>query len=378
MASDIPTFPSFKWITDPSTLHEFIASLQPPIPIAIDTEADSLHHYKESVCLIQVTHRQIHFLIDPLHNFSLKELWPAISKHTWVLHGADFDLRMLRRAGALEPLDVFDTLIAAQLLGMPAVSYGALVEQLCGVMLDKKNQKADWSKRPLHASMLEYAVQDTCYLELIAEILRQKLAELGRLEWHQQSCNRVLIASRVLKEVDLENEWRISGSTHLAPMAQAIVKEMWYWREKEAEAIDQPVFKILHNELLLHLAIWAANNLKIPPMGAPGWPRRCPSGRTDRMAEAIERGRQAPPIAPIPRAARPPHSPHFESQLEKLRALRDKIATDLKIDPTFLAPKSTLIELAREPETAPARLIAENRWSPWQAELLKPALLETA
>ena len=376
MSTIPPSPPPFTWITEPQALLAFIESLRTDHPIALDTEADSLHHYRESVCLIQISHQGQHFLVDPLNSFSLNELWPALGRHTWILHGADFDLRMLRRAGAQEPLSIFDTLIGAQLLGISAMSYGALVTQYCNITLDKRNQKADWSRRPLSNSMLEYAVQDTCFLETIAASMTIQLRDAGRLEWHRQSCNRVLCASRILKDTDPENQWRLSGSALMIPEAQAILKELWLWRENEAEQADQPVFKILHNELLLELAVWAARHKKVPPMGAPGWPRRTQDGRIERMAEAIERGRNAEPIPQLPRGPRPVHNREMELRIEKLRVHREQIAAELKLDATLLASKSILLDIARDPVEAPDRLIAELRWCPWQWELLKPALVK--
>jgi ribonuclease D len=365
----------FLWVNTPRALDHFITSLRGYFPLALDTEADSLHHYRESVCLIQVTHAEQHFLLDPLGEFPLDELWPPTSRHTWILHGADFDLRMLRRAGAPEPQAVFDTMLGAQLLGLKAFGYGALVEQFCGITLDKGSQKADWSRRPLSPAMIEYAVQDTQYLEPIAETLGKQLAEKGRLFWHQQSCARVVAVSQILRESDPENEWRLSGSALLAPEAQAIVRELWYWRKREAESVDLPVFKVLHNELLLDLAVWCAQNQRVPPMGAPCWPRRSSPARSERLAEAVERGRRAPPIPRPPRTERPPRDREAEVRMEKIRIHRDAVAAELGLDPTVLAPKSILQEIARQPETAAPTLIAENRWCSWQWELLKPGLV---
>jgi ribonuclease D len=370
----MPRQVEFIWVNTPRALDFFVTNLRGYFPIALDTEADSLHHYRESVCLIQVTHDSRHFLIDPLGDFPLEELWPPTSRHTWILHGADFDLRMLRRAGAPEPQAVFDTMLAAQLLGLKAFGYGALVQQFCGVTLNKGSQKADWSRRPLSLAMIEYAVQDTEYLEPVAEILGAKLDEKNRRTWHEQACARVVEASKSTREVDTENEWRISGSALLSPQALAIVKELWYWREKEAEVVDLPVFKVLHNELLLDLAEWSAANPRVPPMGAPRWPHRSSPARSERLAEAIERGRLAPPVPRPPRGERPPRDKEAEVRMEKLRLHRDTVAADLGLDPTVIAPKSTLQEISRDPEAAAARLIAENRWCPWQWELLKPAL----
>jgi len=364
----------FLWVNTPQALDYFISNLRGYFPIALDTEADSLHHYRESVCLIQVTHDSRHFLIDPLDAFPLGELWPPTSRHTWILHGADFDLRMLRRAGAPEPQAVFDTMLAAQLLGLKAFGYGALVEKFCGITLDKGSQKADWSRRPLSQTMIDYAVQDTEYLEPIAKVLGEQLHDKGRREWHEQSCARVVAASQILREEDPEKEWRISGSALMSPQALAIVKELWYWREKEAESVDLPVFKVLHSELLLDLAAWCAEHPRVSPMGAPRWPQRSSPARAERLIEAIERGRQAPPIPRPPRPARPPRDKDAEVRMEKLRVHRDAIAADLAIDPTVIGPKSILQEIARDPDSAANRLIAENRWCLWQWDLLKPVL----
>jgi ribonuclease D len=364
----------FLWVNTPKALDHFITSLRGYFPLALDTEADSLHHYRESVCLIQVTHAEQHFLIDPLDSFPLGELWPPTSRHTWILHGADFDLRMLRRAGAPEPQAVFDTMLAAQLVGLKAFGYGALVEHFCGITLNKGSQKADWSRRPLSSAMIDYAVQDTQYLEPIAEALGALLDEKGRRAWHEQSCARVVASSRIVREDDPENDWRISGSALLSPQAQAIVRELWHWREKEAEAVDLPVFKVLHSELLLDLAVWCSENPRVPPMGAPCWPRRSSPARSESLIEALERGRHAPPVPRLPRPERPPRDRDAEVRMEKLRVHRDAVAAELGLDPTVIAPKSTLQDVARDPAAAADRLIAEHRWCPWQWELLKPVL----
>jgi ribonuclease D len=365
----------FLWVNTPKALDFFITSLRGYFPLALDTEADSLHHYRENVCLIQVSHAEQHFLIDPLDTFPLDDLWPPTSRHTWILHGADFDLRMLRRAGAPEPQAVFDTMLAAQLLGLKAFGYGALVEQFCGITLNKGSQKADWSRRPLSQVMIDYAVQDTEYLEPIAEALGAQLDAKNRRAWHEQSCARVVAASKIVRESDPENEWRISGSALLSPEALAIVRELWHWREKEAEGVDLPVFKVLHSELLLDLAAWCAANPKIPPMGAPCWPRRSSPARAESLVVAIERGRQSPPVPRLPRAERPARDKAAEARMEKLRLHRDAVAAELGLDPTVIAPKSILQDIARHPETAAPALIAENRWCPWQWELLKAAVL---
>jgi ribonuclease D len=177
-----------------------------------------------------------------------------------------------------------------------------------------------------------------------------------------------------VRESDPETEWRLSGSALFSPEALAILRELWYWREREAETADLPVFKVMHNELMLDLARWCAEHPRVPPMGAPCWPRRSSSGRTERLMEAVDRGRRADPVARLPRAERPQRDRAAEVRMEKVRAHRDKVAHELGLDPTVIAPKSILQDISREPETAAPALIAENRWCPWQWELLQPGL----
>lgn len=362
----------FVWIDSNEQWDELASHLHPNEPIALDTEADSLHHYRESLCLIQITQHGENYLVDPLaQGLDLQPLWDVLAKGNWILQGADYDLRMLRGAGANDPPAVFDTMIAGQLLGHNAFGYAALVEQYFQQKICKKNQTADWSRRPLSKSMLDYAVQDTFYLEALENEMIRELEAKGRLEWHRQSSERVLLASRLEREVDADEVWRIRGANALQPAALAIVKELHGWREKEAESADKPPFKVMANEMLLNLARWADEKRSIPPEGWSRWPHRASPSRLKRLAQAIERGREAEPIARRKGGKRPEPNPEFEKRFDSLKAKRDKIAEELELDASLIAARQNLIHLARDPENAPAQLIAELKWCPWQAELLE-------
>ena len=345
----------FLWVNTPKALDYFITNLRGYFPIALDTEADSLHHYRESVCLIQVTHDSQHYLIDPLDTFPLTELWPPTSRHTWILHGADFDLRMLRRAGAPEPQAVFDTMLAAQLLGLKAFGYGALVQQFCGLTLDKGSQKADWSRRPLSQTMIDYAVQDTEYLEPIAETLGAQLDEKGRRVWHEQSCARVVESSKSVREDDPENDWRISGSALMSPAALAIVKELWHWREKEAESVDLPVFKVLHNELLLDLAAWCAEQ---SPRAADGRAALAATGLARARRPAYRSDRTWPPGASGP-ASTPRRNARPATRTP--RCAWKSCAS--------IAMRSPPISPSTRPSSRPSRRCRKSRASPTRPQL---------
>jgi ribonuclease D len=364
----------FLWVEDEETLRQMTAILRPDAPFAIDTEADSLHHYKESVSLVQLAQFGHHFLVDPLAGLQLSPLWDKLEGAIWILHGADFDLRMMRRIGAKEPKAVFDTMLGAQLLGFHAFGYAALVDHFYKVKLSKKNQKADWSIRPLNRSMLDYAVQDTRYLEGILHEMTQMLYFAGRLEWHEQACSRVLRTSRVTHEHEPGNEWRITGSNALNPKALAILKAIWEWREVEADRADLPVFKVMNNETILDLARWAADAPHLPPPAFGHWPHRMSHGRGEKLIEAVEGGRKAEPIPRLPAKPRAKHDPKADVRMEQLRKFRDEVAKKLELDASLIASKSTLLEIARDPENGPKRLIAEDRWCPWQNDVLQPVI----
>src|SRR5215831_11981582 len=181
-----------KMIVTDSQLKEVLVELEGIDRIAVDTEADSLHCYYEKLCLIQLSFAGKDYLVDPLAGLDLAPLAAALATKEIVLQGADFDLRLLRRSINYVATRIFDTVIAARLLGLREFSLSALVERFFGVTLAKGSQKANWAQRPLPDHMAEYAMNDTHYLLPLAEKLESALQERGRLEWFRQSCQRAL------------------------------------------------------------------------------------------------------------------------------------------------------------------------------------------
>src|SRR6188768_1001310 len=224
-------------IDNSERLAAILPLLAPHPRLPIDTEADSLHCYFEKLCLIQISVPGHDMLIDPLAGFPLDPLFAAFEGKELVIHGADYDLRLLRRVGFAGPARVFDTMIAARLCGIPEFSLAALILKFFGVQLVKGSQKANWARRPLPPQMTDYAVKDTHYLLEIASILEADLRRLGRWEWFQQSCERAIVASTVTREKDPEQLWRITGSKDLHGRASAILRALWHWREAEAQAV---------------------------------------------------------------------------------------------------------------------------------------------
>src|SRR5438874_13301425 len=199
-------------LSTPEQIGELISHIDRQDRVAVDTEADSLHCYREKLCLLQVSLPEGDFLVDPLAGNDLSPLANTLARKEIVLHGADYDLRLLRRALNFQPAHLFDTVIAARLLGVRGFSYAALVEEYFSIQLAKGSQKANWALRPLSPKMEEYARNDTHYLLPLAEKLEIQLIECGRFGWFQQSCERAIVSAAIDRERDAEEAWRVRGS----------------------------------------------------------------------------------------------------------------------------------------------------------------------
>ena len=369
----MPSNPTHLYVADEASLSVLVNRLKGNPRVAIDTEADSLHHYFEKVCLIQISIAHDHFIVDPLAGLDLAPLMAALSKCVLLLHGADYDLRMLRRDFGFHSVEVFDTMIAAQLLGYEKFGLAALVERVHGVVLNKHGQKADWSRRPLPPDLLEYARNDTVYLQTVADRLRDELHESGRLQWHQEVCRRLLLTidHAAGNGVDLEKQWRIKGWHSLkSRRAQAILRELWLWRDDEAKRSDVPPFRVLGNEPLIQLSQWAVEDKSFSEL--PRLPRNCLGRRLRALKAAIVKGRNCPENElprPLP-ALRHEHVPDMEHLINALRAIRDENANKLAIDPGVLMPTNLMTIIARGRPKDPTALRAIEELYDWQADLL--------
>ena len=347
-------------IDTPSALADLAARISAADRVGVDTEADSLHCYREKVCLVQVGLRDADELVDPLADPDPAPLLLALSGVEMVMHGADFDLRMLYRLGLGAPSAVFDTMIAARLTGAARYGYAALVAEHFGVALTKGPQTANWALRPLPPRLAQYARNDTHYLLRLAERLGRRLDELGRRAWLEQSCRRVVDAARVVRERDPETEWRVRGSHVLRPRAAAVLRRLWHWREREAEAADRPPFHILSNADLVDAAGRFDRGERVAPRGLRG-------GRLARFSGAAEEGLRVDeaewPVRP-PGRTRPQFTRAQDRRLAALRADRDRRAKELAIDADLIAPRAALERVAVEGDDALAALL------PWQRSLL--------
>jgi ribonuclease D len=344
-------------------LEAFLPVLRAATWVAVDTEADSLHAYPEKVCLIQIGTVSGDELIDPLARLNLDPLLDALSGHELIMHGADYDLRLLRKHHEFVPSAIFDTMLAARLLGLRQFGLVHLVEKYLGVKLEKGPQKANWALRPLTERMERYARNDTRYLKPLADRLKFELQAGGRLAWQQESCARLIQDSTTQRPTDLDAIWRIKGSHLLGPPALALLRELWQWRETEAVAANKPPFFVISHDALVRIAAAAALAQPIEPF----LPRHISERRRGALMKALAHGlRLSPDRHPriLRRVNRRP-SEGEKRRFDDLQKRRDAQAAKLGIDPTLIASRGMLSDLAHQWDKHASELMT------WQRDLLQ-------
>ncbi len=353
-------------IATDARLTELVKNIDVADRVALDTEADSLHSYREKLCLLQISvpaavsaRGYNDFIVDPLAGLDLEPLRQALEPREIVLHGADYDLRMLQRGLNFTAHTIFDTLIAARLLGIREFSLAALVKRYFGLELPKGSQKANWAKRPLPARMAEYAINDVHYLLALAEKLEAELDACERRDWLCQSCRRAIEQAAVARARKQDEFWRVRGSGLIHGRPAAVLRELWQWREREAEMADRPPFHILQNENLLNAAVSVASG------SVPDYKHFSPR-RRQAFREAARLGLAVPesdwPVLSRRFGTRP--TAEMVRRTEELRQRRDKSAKELGMESSFIAPRGTLEAIAADHARAASLLV------PWQRELL--------
>jgi len=346
-------------IDDREALAGFLSGGRDGTVVAVDTEADSLHRYRESLCLVQFALGEDCVLIDPLAIDDLAPLAECFSKcETW-MHGADYDMTMLQREFGVLPPVVWDTQIGARLLGLRRFGLGDLVEHYFGVRLSKSSQKADWGRRPLSETMIEYALNDVRYLLPMGERIVEELRACGRYDWFVESCQAA--RARVLGRDDSRDEaWRIKGSGKLDRRGLSFLRELWNWRDAEAKVWDRPSFMVANNRDLVQWSTDLAAGRRIR------LPRHFRPNRIRRFDAAVERAENLSEeqLPTRPQGKRRRRNSTFDQQLDSLLAKRDAAAASLDIEGSLVAPRSVLEQLAAE-EAAPPDVLLD-----WQRECL--------
>jgi ribonuclease D len=366
------------YVREPATMESLIRHIGSAQRIALDTEADSLHNYFEKVCLIQLSIEGQHYLVDPLSDLDLSVFTEALAEKPLILHGGDYDLRMLRVSLGFRPRrKVFDTMIAAQLLGIEQISLAALIERYFGIMIAKEGQKSDWSRRPLSEKQLRYAISDTRFLEPLAERLGRELSERERMDWHKESCQAMVESTGHDRLRDPEQAWRIKGSGRLTSRQLAYLRELWHWREQHARRANVPSFKIFGNQQLLELVQWLDSHPAVPLDQEPKLLGNIRAARLRTLEEAIAR------VAGMDPAQWPERKRHERPDVptadvaERIDALRvecARIAKDLGILAATLAPRAALEAIARSLPRTVDEIMKSGGLLRWQANLIHGAV----
>jgi len=351
-----------------------LAAIASTKELALDTEGASFHKFVDRIYLLQLSTRQHSAIVDPLSvsGDALAPLGklledPAVEV---VLHDADYDLRLLHSDYGWHVRNIFDTRVAAQLLGLKAFGLAALLDRYFGVKLDKKHQRADWSMRPLPADMLEYAAQDTMYLLELRDRMKDELATKGRLGWAREEFGR-LEGTKWGADDPGGAFLRIKGARDLSPLELAVLRELVPWRDGVASAMDRATFRVIGNEQLLEMA-------RVQPTSRDaiakirGVSRGILENRAQDIVGAVRRGLEVPEadLPKFPKSARWDRDPHFDARVNALKTVRDDVSQKLDMDPGVLASRERLEAVARKNPKSREELAQVEELRGWQREVL--------
>jgi ribonuclease D len=361
-----------------------VAGLAGTTSLALDCEAAGFHRYSDRLCLVQLSTERATWVIDPLA-FDPSEMLrrpledPSV---TVVMHGADFDLRLLRRDLRIRLQGLFDTQIAAQMLGEETLGLAGLLESRLGVRLSKKYQRADWAERPLLEPMLEYAADDTRHLMHLADRLREELSAVGRLAWAEEECRALEGAGGgPVAAAEAEDPVvRIRGARHLPVRQLAALREALAWRDEIARARDRAPFRVIAEESLVEaVAAWPKSVADLT--GIKGFPARLAE---EDGAELVRRlssvaTRADHELKPYPRGPRrgPGRTtPEMEALAERLKNVRNRKADEVRLPRGTLLSNAVLLEVARAAPKSSDELVAVEGMRRWKAEILGKEFLD--
>jgi ribonuclease D len=357
------TLPPPKLIQEDSEFHDLVDTLHSQSRLAVDTESNSLHAYRERVCLIQFSTPESDYLIDPLSLSEISRLDTlfASPKNEKVFHGAEYDIMCLKRDFDFTFSNLFDTRVAIRTLGRKRSGLQDVLAEEFDIQISKRYQRANWGKRPLPPALLDYARLDTHYLLPLRDRLDDALHAVGRWEEALEACERLADVDAHENGFDPEGYWRISNTKSLTPRQIAILRELYLYRDSQARHLDRPPFKILGDKTLFAIAEASPKGsgaLQSLPGMSPGQIRRHEKG----ILTAVKRGQRAP----IPR--RPGHKPIDEIvrvRYEALRTWRKDIARERNVESDIIMPREVLFDIAQSaPHDAEAlqKVMARLNW----------------
>jgi ribonuclease D len=372
----VETHAAPTWINKPAQLKQLAERLSACSILAIDTESNGLHAYREQVCLIQFSDGENDYLIDPLAIKDITPLGPIFASPTIekVFHACEYDVLCLKRDFGFSFANIFDTMVASRILGYTAVGLGSILESVFGLKLDKKYQQANWGIRPLPAEMLEYAHHDVHYLIPLRDHLKTQLAEAERLPLALEDFNRLCqVQSRQEAFNSTDMVWRVAGQQELTPTQAATLKVLIEMREDIARQRNIPSYKVLSNQHLVDVVLHApttldelAENCKVPHSLMERY--------GNRLVDAVKRGLET---SPIRRPARHRPDPSYMDRLETLRTWRKTTAQALKVESDVVLPRDIMEIIAAQNPGNSDQLQNIMAEIPWRYNVYARPILDT-
>jgi ribonuclease D len=366
------------YISSPAEADSSLASIADVPALAIDTEGASFHRFVDRIYLLQISTRTRTSILDPLTIGKPERLGRLLEDERVevVFHDADYDLRLLHQDYGWQTTHIFDTRVAAQLLGIRAFGLAALLDRYFDIKLEKKHQRADWSMRPLPQDMLDYAAQDTMYLLDLRDRMRADLEAAGRLEWAREEFQR-LEGTHWESDPDGNGFLRIKGTRDLNRRQLAIFRELVAWRDEVARELDRATFRVAGNEALLEVARQAPRTMDALT-SIRGVPRGIAGRRGKEILDAIQRGLDVPEseLPRFPRAPRWERDSDFDARVTRLRAVREAAASRLALDPGVLISRDRLEAIARLRPKSMDELLTVPDLRRWQAREIGEGVLE--
>ncbi|HEY4216756.1 MAG TPA: ribonuclease D [Gemmatimonadaceae bacterium] len=360
------------YLDTPATVDAFLASIADTRILALDTEGASFHRFVDRIYLLQLSTREQTAVIDPLPIGTPAGLGTLLEDPNVevVFHDADYDLRLLQQDYGWHIRNIFDTRIAAQLLGLRAFGLAALLEKYFGLKVDKQHQRADWSMRPLTKGMLDYAAQDTINLLELRDRLKDELQRAGRWEWAREEFS--LLEGTKWSNDDPGNAFlRIKGARDLTRRELGILREIAPWRDSIARQLDRATFRVLGNEQLLEV-VRRKSTTREELAAIKGMPRGILESRGHELLAAVQRGLAVPEadLPRFPKSARWDRDPDFDTRVAALKTARDAIATRLDLDPGVLGARDRLEAVARKNPATAEEMASIPELKRWQLSVL--------
>lgn len=359
------TLPPPIWVNTKQLLQKMMDDLVTQSRVAVDTESNSLHAFREQVCLVQISSTNADYLIDPLAVKDLSLIAPIFSNPNIekVFHAAEYDLVCLRRDFDFSFANLFDTMQAARILGYPAVGLDRLLGDKFKIQTDKRHQKADWAARPLTKEQIHYARLDTHYLFDLRDLLEKELRQKGRLEFAKEDFARACLFEESKQKNNGESWERFSVRKDLSLRDLTVLAQLCKWRDAEAERLNRPLYKVVMDDVLITLAKNLAQQ-KVD-LSAAGLSEKQIYLWGDGILSAIRRGMDSPLVH---RKQVEVKDDAFLRRFEKLKVWRKNIGLEMGVESDVILPKPYLSAIAENPPKDADELALIMKESPSRVE----------